>query len=806
MFLLRRRVDKGLSGLGRWRGVYILRPLLCLLSLLLVAAVCQAQSSKVVSGLQVTSHASGQLLVQWDAPGAAPSDYRVNWARSNQAFPGWRETTGNEFPTTTSVTLQGLVSGAEYKVRVRARYRNGNANGPRPGPFTTAVTQTVMVQAQAQTLVTQIQSLATDRAPLVELYDETDGTNWTNNTNWSTTEALSDWYGVTTDEDGRVTDLRLQSNALSGAIPTDVGDLANLELLSLSRNSLSGTIPADLGDLSNLLELYLNDNDLTGAIPADLGDLADLEVLSLQRNLLSGSIPGDLGDMSSLQELYLHGNGLTGGIPADLGDLTDLEALSLSRNTLSGSIPADLGDLSNLQELYLNDNDLTGGIPADLGNLTDLEVLSLQRNLLSGALPAALGSLTSLQELYLQDNSLSGPIPAELTNLTQLEAFNIRDTTLCVPVANADLQTWTAAIDDFQGENTCPWDFLANADYNVLTSYGSETEIDLSDYLDPDLTGTTSITFTLASCDSSRADYYNSASVSNGKLVLSSNTLGHVHGTNTESDTACTVTGTDGTETRDQVFRLYTVSDRTPQQLASSALSVAAVRPTEVDVQITTSASNSYVRLGWRKTGEQPTFAVVSLANNSSTLTISGLEAATDYEIRAYLMTRQSFDLFRAGNTAAAGTLISETTPASKWLTNLTSSGLGKSRVVTATTQDNPVSSSDDDDDDGSSDDDDDDGSSDDDDDGSSDDDDDDGSSDDDDDDGSSDDDDDGSSDDDDDGSSDDDDDDGSSDDDDDDGSSDDDDDDGSSDDDDDDGSSDDDDDGSSDDDDDDDD
>ena len=747
VFLPRRRVGKGFSGLERWLGVYILRPLLCLLSLLLVAAVCQAQNSKVVSGLQVTSPAPGQLLVQWDAPSAAPTDYRVNWARSNQAFPGWRQDNDNDFPTTTSVTLQGLVSGAEYKVRVRARYKNGNANGPRPGPFTAAVTQTVMLQAQAQTV-------ATDRAPLVALYDDTDGTNWTNNTNWSTTEALSDWYGVTTDQAGRVTDLRLQSNSLSGAIPADVGDLTNLEVLSLSRNSLSGTIPSDLGDLSNLLELYLNDNDLTGAIPADLGDLADLEVLSLQRNLLSGLIPGDLGDTSSLQELYLHGNGLSGAIPADLGDLTDLEALSLSRNALSGSIPSDLGDLSNLQELYLNDNDLTGAIPADLGDLTDLEVLSLQRNLLSGALPAALGSLTSLQELYLHDNSLSGPIPAELANLTQLEAFNIRDTTLCVPVANSVLQTWTAAIDDFQGDNTCPWDFLANANYNVLTTYGSATEIDLSDYLDTELTGTTSITFTLASCDNSRADYYNSASVNNGKLVLSSNTLGHVHGTNTESDTVCTVTGTDGTETRDQVFRLYTVSDRTPQQLSSSALSVAAVHATEVDVQITTSASNSYVRLGWRKTGEQPTFAVVSLANSSSTLTISGLEAATDYEIRAYLMTRQSFDLFRAGNTAAAGTLISETTPASKWLTNLTSSGLGKSQVVTATTQDNPVSSSsDDDDDDGSTDDDDDDGSSDDDDDdGNSDDDDDDGSSDDDDDDGSSDDDDDdGSSDDDDD-------------------------------------------------------
>ena len=173
--------------------------------------------------------------------------------------------------------------------------------------------------------------------------------------------------------------------------------------------------------------------------------------------------------------------------------------------------------MTSLQELYLNDNELSGAIPADLGDLADLEMLSLQRNLLSGALPAALGGLTSLQELYLHDNSLSGPIPAELANLTHLEALNILDTTLCVPVANADLQTWTATIDDFQGENTCPWNFLANANYRVFTAYGSTTEIELADYLDPELTGTTSVTFTLASCDSSRADYYDTVSVNSGK-------------------------------------------------------------------------------------------------------------------------------------------------------------------------------------------------------------------------------------------------------------------------------------------------
>ena len=42
-----------------------------------------------------------------------------------------------------------------------------------------------------------------DRSALVALYNATDGDNWTNNTNWLSDEPLGDWFGVTTDADGR---------------------------------------------------------------------------------------------------------------------------------------------------------------------------------------------------------------------------------------------------------------------------------------------------------------------------------------------------------------------------------------------------------------------------------------------------------------------------------------------------------------------------------------------------------------------------------------------------------------------------
>ncbi len=204
--------------------------------------------------------------------------------------------------------------------------------------------------------------------------------------------------------------------------------------------------------------------------------------------------------------------------------------------------------------------------------------------------------------------------------------------------------------------------FTPDADYRILTIYGVNTSIELADYQAEGVTAT----FVLKSCDTSRADYYSTASVTDGKLKLTSNTLGHVHGLNPQNETVCTVTGTAGSDTEDGVFRLYTVSDRAPHQL--DALSLSEARPDAVDIQITGVPDSSYVRLGWRKSGRTPTFRLVSGVSSGTVLTIPNLDVNTEYEIRAYLMTRQSFDLYRSGNTDMPGTLISEGAPARKRL------------------------------------------------------------------------------------------------------------------------------------------
>ena len=304
---------------------------------------------------------------------------------------------------------------------------------------------------------------ASDRDILIALYETTDGPNWLNSDNWLTDAPLGEWYGVDTDASGRVVRLDLVGmwdsensqqlrHGLSGAIPAELGGLANLEGLSLGNNELTGPIPAELGGLANLEWLSLGNNELSGPIPAELGGLANLEWLSLGNNELSGPIPAELGGLANLERLSLVNNELTGPIPPELGGLADVQVLSLNGNGLT-SIPAELGGLANLEGLWLNSNQLSGPIPAELGGLANLERLSLGNNELSGPIPAELGGLANLERLYLGSNELTGTVPLSFLQLSQLQGFRFGGNAgLCLP---ADLVAWYEGIEEREGP-VCP--------------------------------------------------------------------------------------------------------------------------------------------------------------------------------------------------------------------------------------------------------------------------------------------------------------------------------------------------------------
>ena len=171
----------------------------------------------------------------------------------------------------------------------------------------------------------------TDRATLVALYNATGGANWTNNEGWLAAGPMGDWFGVSTDDNGRVTSLGGADNGLTGTLPSSLGNLSRLEVLSLFDNQLTGPIPPELANLSNLTRLHLDQNGLTGSIPAGLGDLSNLNRLTLNENRLTGQIPAQLGSLTNLTTLSLSGNQFSGCIPAGLQSVptNDFDKLDL---------------------------------------------------------------------------------------------------------------------------------------------------------------------------------------------------------------------------------------------------------------------------------------------------------------------------------------------------------------------------------------------------------------------------------------------------------------------------------------------
>ena len=86
-----------------------------------------------------------------------------------------------------------------------------------------------------------------DLIALIALYYATGGRDWKNSENWLTSEPLDSWYGVTI-VGGRVTELHLFANRLSGQIPLELEYLDELKTLNLKDNSLSGCVPDILRD------------------------------------------------------------------------------------------------------------------------------------------------------------------------------------------------------------------------------------------------------------------------------------------------------------------------------------------------------------------------------------------------------------------------------------------------------------------------------------------------------------------------------------------------------------------------------
>lgn len=122
-----------------------------MMAIMAIAALVLALSSAhlmaeeeqgAIPGLTLTSENPGELVISWNEPEPAPSDYRISWTPTSKGHIGWQDDNeadrGNAYPqgTERSHTVTDLPAGEDYKVRMRTRYNAGQyADDPWSGPW-----------------------------------------------------------------------------------------------------------------------------------------------------------------------------------------------------------------------------------------------------------------------------------------------------------------------------------------------------------------------------------------------------------------------------------------------------------------------------------------------------------------------------------------------------------------------------------------------------------------------------------------------------------------------------------------------
>ena len=270
---------------------------------------------------------------------------------------------------------------------------------------------------------------------------------------------------------------------LTGRLPSEVGLLTELEVLSLDYQSFSGQIPATIGQMSSLEILRLHGNNFAGTLPFSFYQLANLQFLDIVRNeFLVGTIAPEIQKLTNLEHFLMYRTALTGRIPCEIEELTNLIYFDVGGQGLSGSICTEFGKLTKLQHLHIESNEtlgeipdnlalltrISGTIPSELGELTELKNLHLPQNLLSGTVPTTFAKLTALESLQLDVNhKLNGSLPSQLDKLTSLERVNLFlnaftgtvPQSLGVLVSGGSLQVFILSFNQFSGTvppDLCP--------------------------------------------------------------------------------------------------------------------------------------------------------------------------------------------------------------------------------------------------------------------------------------------------------------------------------------------------------------
>ncbi len=210
----------------------------------------------------IQPNADSNLELSWQSPerdgGVEILRYEVRYRESDEdrQLEGFQpsEWMQNNVPSN-EATLNELLPGTVYEVQVAATNEIGT------GPYATL-----------SAITTPSAELEKDWQALKNIYEETEGTQWTAQENWSIADSelpqiqeLDAWNGVEVFR-GRVTELNLSGVGMLGTLPETVGDLTGLIELRIDENNLDGTLPGEMTNLERLEILHFDGQSLCAPI------------------------------------------------------------------------------------------------------------------------------------------------------------------------------------------------------------------------------------------------------------------------------------------------------------------------------------------------------------------------------------------------------------------------------------------------------------------------------------------------------------------------------------------------------------
>ena len=227
-----------------------------------------------------------------------------------------------------------------------------------------------------------------ERSILESFYKALDGDKWEHKENWLSDKPLNEWYGITTDEEGKVVKIQL-SDTMTGKVPANLKHLKKLQSLHL--DCMAGGIRLEVNNYPSLKELKLSGN----VEKVSVENCSELEKLSATLRYFDAFHVDSCPKLSSL-ELIGHNISDTTKRELDLSPFPKLSELKIYHLALDQlhinncfnlkKIEIDscqlqelnLSSCANLEYLKVSGNDSLHAL--DLSCCMKLDTLNVNRN------------------------------------------------------------------------------------------------------------------------------------------------------------------------------------------------------------------------------------------------------------------------------------------------------------------------------------------------------------------------------------------------------------------------------------------